>query len=220
MGLKIENLEAHHAYLAEGNLEANLETILSVLEKKYGIGRTGNPDLFVERSAALTVDEARELRSRAYTKPVTQKKIFILAFEAITREAENALLKLFEEPPSSSLFFILIPRGARLSGTMRSRLYLLNQAGKNVEAEDEEARRFCAGSPRERLEMSAGLAGRVEKGELSRQKIFDFLNSVESLLARKSMAAESLRALLEIKPFILDKGSSVKMILEYLAFSL
>lgn len=71
----------------------------------------------------LGIGEARTLQSLAYSKPAesTYKCIVFRAYD-ITVEAQNALLKLLEEPPVSTRCVIIVPHTLRLLPTLLSRV--------------------------------------------------------------------------------------------------
>ena len=120
--LDLTNL-SHHAYCIVGGEEERLELSAS-LEKKHGIKAEGNPDLYDRRFASFSIDDARELKSIASTRPTepSGKKIFIVMADSITAEAQNALLKLLEEPPEYAHFFLVLPSAHILLPTVKSRI--------------------------------------------------------------------------------------------------
>jgi len=87
--------------------------------------KDGNhPDIFIigrEKTAAIA--EIRELIRRASLKPNdSDKQIFIICNAGKLREdAQNALLKLFEEPPETVAMFLLAESRASLLPTVLSR---------------------------------------------------------------------------------------------------
>jgi hypothetical protein len=91
-----ENL--HHAYLIEGDREEVTPEITDFLES-IGIKINNNPDFYHIKLDALKIDDARNLKSLTSEKSfVDGKKIFLLSVNSILLEAQNTLLKIFEEP--------------------------------------------------------------------------------------------------------------------------
>ncbi len=111
---------SHHAYLLIGNKE--FSSLIEYLKSKIAIH--GNPDFFERSYASLGIDDAREIKTLAGTRPILEggKKIFVLQVNAITVEAQNALLKLLEEPPAYAHFFIIVPSAHLLLPTVKSRM--------------------------------------------------------------------------------------------------
>lgn len=112
----------HHAVLLLGNKTDHR----SFVEETLGISlsSSSDPDLVVSAYESFGIDEARELKNRAYQKALGRdKQLFILFLDEITREAQNALLKLFEDPPQAR-FVLSVPRRELLLPTLYSRLLL------------------------------------------------------------------------------------------------
>src|SRR5213596_739486 len=71
------------------------------------------------------VDDARDLRERAFYAPVSGRfKIYIIdEAHMVTREGFNALLKLVEEPPPHLKFVFATTEPEKVIGTIRSRTH-------------------------------------------------------------------------------------------------
>ncbi len=69
------------------------------------------------------IDDSRELLERAYRRPAAgaESQIIIVRATFITEEAQQALLKLLEEPPHSTAFYFAIPPGVHILPTLLSR---------------------------------------------------------------------------------------------------
>ncbi len=71
----------------------------------------------------LGIDEVRELTSRAYRVPENaSEQLLIVKTSFITHDAQNALLKLLEEPPVTTRFLFVLPLDFQALPTLRSRL--------------------------------------------------------------------------------------------------
>jgi DNA polymerase III delta prime subunit len=125
--VKDVDILSHHAYLIVGGDSVKAE-LISMLEKNYEVKIHSNPDFFDRVYETFTIDDARELKSLANMRPVTDsdKKIFILMMNGITVEAQNALLKLLEEPPEYVHFFLIIPSAHLLLPTVKSRMSMID----------------------------------------------------------------------------------------------
>ena len=82
---------------------------------------------YAPEKSTFTVDMARAIRSEAYLKPLTSDyNIAILEHcELMNAEAQNALLKVLEEPPESALFILLTENAGAFLTTLLSRCLLL-----------------------------------------------------------------------------------------------
>ena len=87
--------------------------------------KTSHPDITVYGGdgAALTVDTVRRLRQDAFVMPNEAPfRVLILAdAQTMTPQAQNALLKILEEPPTHVLFILTCENRAQLLETVRSR---------------------------------------------------------------------------------------------------
>jgi len=71
----------------------------------------------------IVVEQIREVSKDAYTKPFeTKKKVYIISYgDEMNEQAQNAFLKLLEEPPEYAVFVILAENIESLLPTIRSR---------------------------------------------------------------------------------------------------
>ena len=137
--------------------------------------RDGNhPDLYIispeKESSQIKVEEVREIKKSVYMLPNEgDKKVYIIKDgQKMNVQAQNALLKLFEEPPESSVFFILTDNRESLLPTVVSRghiitlcpskpedimKYLKELYPKKTAEELENAVNMCEGSPGKALTL-------------------------------------------------------------------
>ncbi|MBQ1205812.1 MAG: hypothetical protein IIX67_01275 [Clostridia bacterium] len=83
-----------------------------------------HPDIYViGREKTANIDDVRRLIARASLKPnESEKQIFIVCnANKLREEAQNALLKLFEEPPATVAIFLLTESRSSLLPTVLSR---------------------------------------------------------------------------------------------------
>lgn len=72
------------------------------------------------------IEDAKEVISEAY-KSESQIKTLILGAKSFTIPAQNALLKILEEPPPNIAFILLAPNKSTFLPTVRSRLSLTQE---------------------------------------------------------------------------------------------
>ena len=82
-----------------------------------------NPDFIHERYETLAINDVRALRdTHAGMKFAGDApRIFLLEIFGATREAQNGLLKILEEPPSHTLFILIAEQISSLPATIMSR---------------------------------------------------------------------------------------------------
>jgi DNA polymerase-3 subunit delta' len=76
-----------------------------------------------DEEGTIGIDAVREIKTFVYQKPNFSKYRTLILDEAerMTEAAENALLKVSEEPPESSLIILIVREPELLSATLRSR---------------------------------------------------------------------------------------------------
>jgi hypothetical protein len=94
----------------------------------------------------LTVDQIRELAADAQVLPnEAERKVYIIEeAELMNLNAQNAALKLLEEPPATVIFVLCAVNPNQLLETVRSRCLTLSVAGGD-EAADEDSRKLADG---------------------------------------------------------------------------
>lgn len=221
----------HHAYLLAGDPESIVPGILLHLHRAHGISMTGNPNMLVLRLPILTIDHARDLRDHARMSGFGgEKKIIVLAFDSITLEAQNALLKAIEEPRAGTHFFFVTPAPAALLPTVRSRLLFVHQ-GNLAEREGvggQEAydgNEFLKASLGERMAMIEPFYKDKDLKEDGDNKSMAraFLDAIEVSLAQRDVSdkkiADALGDIFTAKRY-LTRGAAMKILMEHLALTL
>jgi DNA polymerase III delta prime subunit len=227
---------SHHAYYLIGSDPARTE-LVSTLEKKHKIQTRGNPDFFDRKYETFTIDDARAVKSLAETKPVNEsgKKIFVLTMNGITVEAQNALLKLLEEPSEYAHFFLIIPSAHLLLSTVKSRMSFISgkgQGGKSIgndvvgQENDAElmkgAESFLKLPVAKRLETIKSLMDAIAKEKKTKQDVIDLINALEAAVYAKGGVkknAQALEAIALSRKYMNDRAPSLKMLLEYVALN-
>lgn len=84
----------------------------------------------------ITVAQIRSLRSEAYVKPhMSARRVFIIDMaDTMNEQAQNALLKVLEEPPGSVLFILIAENKAALLDTVISRCTVLSLSPPEITA--------------------------------------------------------------------------------------
>src|SRR5690606_26668086 len=156
------------------------------------------------------IDEARWLVKESANKALSSDRHhFVIAVKSMTIEAQNALLKLFEEPPSGTVFHLIVPHASMILPTLRSRLVTWGEEG----TESGRGQQLLEQSLKERIDTVAKLA-KDEPSALG--------ETVRDLGQRhlKELGPEAKRSLLLAEKYVYNRGASRKMLLEELALSL
>ncbi len=87
-----------------------------------------SPDIFeiVPAKQSISIDEVRNLKKHIFQKPVKLPVKMIIFREAhkLTLEAQNALLKILEEPPGKAIIILESENKQNLLPTIRSRVVI------------------------------------------------------------------------------------------------
>ncbi len=200
----------HHAYLLIGS-RASAEEFLHSFWGEKGIKLTGSPDYFPWSGELFGIDEARELTSRAAGKAFTGKKVFLIAPDRISDEAQNALLKTFEDPYENTHFFLVVREEELILPTLRSRVQILRVEKKGEE--ENEAKKFLSLSCKDRLSFAKKFAD-------SEKSLSVFLDNLLTLLREGGKPADSIAHVYAARRYSDDRAASARIILEHLSLVL
>ncbi len=202
-------MQNHHAYLLYAN--ALVESSVPLEYQKVGV------DTYHIVIDSLGIDDVRTLTEKSIQRPFESDVcVFVIVARIITVQAQNALLKLFEEPPVHSQFYVVLPPTVSLLPTLRSRLAELG-INKNYEQKENEAfTMFLNASYAERLSSIA-----------EHTKIKDVVWAEEIVVGCEYFAhtttknkTQILTSVLLVRSYIGTNGASSKMLLEELALVL
>ena len=237
----------HHAYFLIGEGEVILPKLKDFLEKSVGLKTTGNPDFWYGQYKTFTIEQARQIADaqerKSFTSNVSKAgfdtsilKIFVISAEIITEEAQNALLKIFEEPTSGTHFFIILPQDILLP-TLRSRMQIIQ--GKTLNSKQNEkqlggltsqstSQSIKAGFDilgmkiKERLAKVKGITDAISDENKTKQDAIVLLNQIEIELHSKGILkfAKALKVCELARASLYDRGAPVKMILENVMLSI
>ena len=136
----------NHAYLFSGPRGCGKTTSARILARSLNCDEGPTPDpcgtcgscvalgpdgggsidvIEIDAASHGGVDDARDLRERAFFAPVNSRyKIYVIdEAHMVTREGFNALLKLVEEPPPHLKFVFATTEPEKVIGTIRSRTH-------------------------------------------------------------------------------------------------
>lgn len=188
--------------------------ILQLLQES-GLQIHKNPDVYMRSYTQFGIDEAREIRERAGSRALGERRAFVLAMPHMTNEAQNALLKVLEEPPADALFFFILPAPEALLPTLRSRTQTL--AVESVIAPSSiDITQFLRSRPAQRMDILKPLLEKDEDEKRDMSGVIMFLSSLERMLGERQSAV-GLDAVYRARRYLSDKGALVKPLLEQVA---
>lgn len=156
------------------------------------------------------IDDARELvRAMSMRSVSSGEYVFVVQTASITREAQNALLKIFEEPPVGSRIILIIPHESILLPTLRSRFVSVKVA-KVME--------LAVGEQFLQLPIAEQLALIAQKAKDKDHAWFESMIK-EIGNTTQNQSPEFMRALFVSENYVRNRGASRKMLLEHVALS-
>jgi DNA polymerase III delta prime subunit len=210
----------HHAYVLYGDKEIIKNNLLTFLEQELGFPIINNPDLWQGEFNVFKIKDSHALNTEHLKQPlVNDRKVFVLFLNAITLDAQNSLLKIFEEPKAESVFFIICPAGINLLPTLKSRLISQSFEDDNIFASV--AKKFLQSSISERMELISKLTKEVKDEKKVKADMISLLKEIENIVAKqKDRNYDQIYSLEKAISYANDESASVKMILEHLALVL
>ena len=219
----------HHAFVIEEKAEEGIEAAQAWVERELGMKTKSNPDVVVLRYGLFSVEDARRVTDIAAGAPfVGEHKVVIIAASRVYREAQNALLKIFEEPPLNTYLFLVLPTFGGLLPTLRSRVTTLGVRPARQRAEISDiAHTFIENTKEKRSALIKKLAsgGDEEERREHRDEALAIMNGIESIAYaalqndgyRKSIITNLLSDIATLRGHLHDRSAPVKMILEHLS---
>lgn len=212
-----ENL--HHSNLIISG-EDVLDEVLSFVES-LNVKTFGNENFIFEKFDKFLIDDARRIFDIHLRKtPEGELQVFVLSFNFITIEAQNALLKMFEEPKERTVFFIISPNKNIFLETILSRVNLIDSKVYNLTSK---ASKFLKMNIGERMKFISDLTKDIKGEKAVKQDAINLLSQLEVEIERKGISEEgseiynSLKTIILARKYINLNGASVKILLENVA---
>lgn len=217
-----------HTYVLEGDRESGIAAARAHAVEFLNLHGEHHPDVVVLSYGLFSVDDAREVARFASSSPISgDVKIVAIAASRIFHEAQNALLKLFEEPPQGVTMMLIVPSLGQLLPTLRSRVQVLS---------NERLTKSFISSGKTFLELDASgrekfLNGIIDKTKSDKDEVKQeargaFLALVEDLareLYARRLAGDSSAALATtladvdaFLPILHERSAPLKLIAEHL----
>lgn len=214
----------HHAYVLEREVEAGVAEAYALVAGELGLEVRANPDVITLRYGLLSVEDARQIITLVSQAPVQgDAKVLVIAAERMYHEAQNALLKVFEEPPPGTYLFLILPTLGGLLPTLRSRVQTLVDpaGGRTTQGIPEIATQFIKSTKEKRSALIKKLSSGKDEEErrACREEAIVLINGIERALCGQGLLAhmETLREIAVLRPYLYDRSAPVKQILEHLS---
>ncbi|MBP9821537.1 MAG: hypothetical protein KBC98_01490 [Candidatus Pacebacteria bacterium] len=227
----------HHAYLIYGFHDNGMGLVDGLMASINEV-QAQNSNVRLHRVDSCTIDDVRMVRDMAYQMPMGDGHAWvILSAGTLHEEAQQALLKVLEEPGDGVIVSVIVPPGTTILPTILSRCEV-RHAAQDESISPIDAKKFLSANPKERLALvdtflkslparphgSSGAGGDDEDIHSKTQSLI-FLDTLERLLFSegKKLSPEKQTALSDIanmRGFLTGKSASIRYILEFLALAL
>ena len=201
----------HHAYLVR------LKEVSFANAKPY-IDTFGITEVIFIDVPNFGIDDVRELTFKAFMRPqLGDTQLVVVITKGITFEAQQALLKILEEPPISTAFVFCVPEALSLLPTLLSRFMKFDVFDSDVMPGNTIFDEWRAASVPERLASSAKRLAAKDSAFISAIKsgLLSFLTTNKNLAMLTDLAT-----LYFIAEHLETRGASNKLLLEELALTL
>jgi len=204
----------HHAFLIP-------HTYASIRDALHAQLNTGDdaPEIIEMVEGTFPIDSVRQLIDLALRKSEERGQVFLVAFDSILPPAQNALLKVLEEPVPRTHFFLITSNPHTLLPTVLSRLGMSPFTFEI--AESSQAKEFLAATPAKRLSIIKPI---IE--EKDRRAAAVLLRDAAVMLEKKRDAfsdmttwGQTMKQIQALQSYSEDPASSVKMLLEHAALT-
>ncbi len=170
----------------------------------------------------LDIDTVRSIISWARSS-YDGERIGLISFHTAGTPAQNALLKILEEPPLNTRFIIITNDAVNIIDTVLSRLSLVHiETSESLEA-DNSTKLFLSTNPSQRMKLSCVtqlLEKKDEEDRKDREAVKAFILSLIPVLTSQKVPSQYITETLEIASYGSDTSSSGKALLEYLSLLL
>lgn len=167
----------------------------------------------------LDIDTVRSIISWAQSA-YNDERVALISFHTAGAPAQNAMLKILEEPRPGTRFVIVTTHTSNLIPTILSRVFHIHITS---EKGNEEAKEFLATefSLRMKLPYVVGMLAKTdEEGRKDRESLKRFLLSLVEVLRLCGVEPRYLSETLQVASYASDPSASGKALLEYVSLLL
>jgi len=216
----------HHAYILEGNSEHIYPKLCAFCEEELDLNTQGNPDFVYQVYDKFLILDAHALRKMQMNKPINgDKKIFVLSFNFITREAQNTLLKVLEEPTKGTHIFLVTPSKRLFLETVLSRVILIPSSELQADSELSNAEEFLKADIKNRMSTVSKIVKNIKDEKISKVEAINLVKNLKKIIHKEAISKKdyqklhTLENISKIEDYLHDNSASVKMLLEHVAVS-
>jgi len=223
----------NHAFVIEADAQDGIGVAQAWAKKELGMKAENNPDVVVLLYGLLSVEDARRVSELAASAPFAgEHKVVIISAGRAYHEAQNALLKLFEEPPRGTYLFLVLPSLGSLLPTLRSRVQVLKHqiSARTLQRDNidkiNSAEEFLRANKEQRSAIIKKILSHHTGNAVSaREQAIAILNGIEANVYAKRgdtlWFPQGVTLLLQdiatLRGHLHDRSAPIRMILEHLS---
>ncbi|MFA6269957.1 MAG: hypothetical protein WC657_01990 [Candidatus Paceibacterota bacterium] len=201
----------HHANIIISKEDCR-DHVFDILGKELNFDTKANPDFSIIDQETFGIDDAREFIKWAISKPLlSETKVSLIITKSITLEAQNALLKVLEEPTLGTHIFINLESLGGILPTFISRVRILDLPQNDLE-NNVSSKKFLSADLKGKLAIIRSLSKKEDKNEMK-----ELINDLENIAYQNKGSSNQMKNVLIAKIFATSRGSSPKMLLEWLS---
>jgi hypothetical protein len=194
---------------------ANLHKVNDVVSFVLDIPTVG-VEVYDQYFEKLGINDARELVRLAYGRPSKDEKLcLVVRANFINLEAQNALLKILEEPPESSQFIFVLPNDFTVLPTLASRFNQVHNLRNDTNGQTAEFDTFLVSGYKDRL---AAIDLSVKNKDSVWQRAIK--SGLIAYLKSDGRRQINYKELEFVARTLLTRGASNKMLLEHMSLLL
>ena len=170
----------------------------------------------------LDIDTARSIIAWAQSS-YQGERIALISFHTASLPAQNAMLKVLEEPRPGTRFILVTSHRTNLIDTVLSRVLHIDNRSQSTEHRNTHAEEFLQTVQYARIKLPFVvdmLGATDEEGRKDRESVKSFILSVVNVLQEKKSEPRYITETLEIASYASDPSASGKALVEYLALLL
>jgi DNA polymerase III delta prime subunit len=210
-----QRVHSHHAYVVSSpthTVEELKNIAYTYVDFSHVLPEDTHTFTFLEGS----VDEVRALQERAARALRGETALFIIQSVTLSAQAQNALLKLFEDGALHACFFVSVPSVRALLPTMLSRVSIVEIPASEYVQAIAVAQKILTAELYERLTLIEFLYDASEEERASFMAVL--VAACERAYANKKITdkelARALHTCVKTKKYLTMQGSMKKMLLE------
>lgn len=202
-------------YLDTSNHHFNILTRVNTDEVISTLKERG--DIQYNNFNQLLVDDAREIAQQVSRKR-NEKVSYIISANLVNIQAQNALLKFFEEVGDMYTFYLILPDLNNILPTVTSRAEIFE--GDYINSILPTYAEVSNMSIVERVKLIDVILNDLKNEEINKQDILDFLNLLIKDMKKDTSKSNVVKRINDLSQYVNLNGSSVKSILEYCVLSI